>query len=420
MTTNSRLIAAKIIQTVIERHCALDEAVASMNRSNLSERDQRFVNNLCYGTIRWYFQLVDISNLLLHKALPAKHRDVLCLLLIGFYQLIYLETPAYAAISETVNAIKKIKKPWAAGLANKVLRVFCERKCEILSKMETMEAYAHPDWLVKRLQKDWPEDWKAILEANNHQAPISLRINPQFQTKSDYLKQLSEKNIAAHELDSLPFGIQLDEAVNIRELPGFNQGWCYIQDEAGQHVAPLLQLEPEITLLDACCAPGSKTTDILLSMPEIAMLVAVDKDKKRLGRVKENTRRLQIVDNKLQLIHGDVQKIKESNFDRILVDAPCSATGVIRRHPDIKILRQAEDIDKQVKQQQLLLESLWQKLKPGGLLLYTTCSVLKAENENNIADFLAKHTDAKLAYQNQLFPQINGHDGFFYAKLKKV
>lgn len=416
MKENTRTTAAKIINKVITRNQSLNDALSEKKLSNLGNQDQRFIYNLCYGTIRWYFQLLEISEQLLYKALPKKHYDVLCILLIGLYEIIHLKTPDYAAISETVNAVKAIKKSWAAGLINKNLRIFCDKRESLLSKTNP---YAHPAWLIEHLKQDWPKHWQSILEANNTQAPITLRINPQFNTKPQYLEKLKENKIAAHSLENLSFGIQIESPVSIESLPGFNAGWCYIQDEAGQHAASLLDLKANMTVLDACCAPGSKTTDILLTQPDLKLLLAVDKDPQRLEKVGENIKRLKIKTTSLEIIATDATQIKDKEFDRILLDAPCSATGIIRRHPDIKILRQKSDIANQVKQQQKLLSCLWPLLKPDGLLLYSSCSILKDENENNIQWFLKQNQNAELKYQKQIFPQINGHDGFFYALLRK-
>lgn len=415
--TKTRATAARIVQRVLQKQCTLETAIESENLAVFDDKDKRFIINLCFGTIRWYFQLVEITKNLLHKPLPVKHQDVLCVLLIGLYQLIYLETPHYAAISETVNTAKALKKNWATGLINKVLRLFCEKKAFLIKEIDP---YAHPAWLKEKIKSDWPAQWQEILEANNQQAPTTLRINPQFTSGQAYLDLLKAQNIHAHRIETLPFAIQLDKPARVQELPNFNEGWCYIQDEAGQYIPSLLELKPNLTVLDACCAPGSKTTDILLTEPQLKKLVAVDKDNLRLQQVHENVKRLQITTDSLEIINTDVCELKKQQFDRILIDAPCSATGVIRRHPDIKLLRKETDIEKQIHQQRKLLTMLWSRLKPNGLLLYSTCSILKAENQENVRWFLANNPDATLNHQQQLFPQKNGHDGFFYALLRKA
>jgi 16S rRNA (cytosine967-C5)-methyltransferase len=409
---NSRAKAAKIIEQVIVHKHALTDKI-----------DDPFTKNLCYGTVRWYFQLKVIADKLLHKPLAEKHQDVFCVLLVGLYQLEHLTTKQYAAISETVNAVKALKKPWAAGLINKTLRRFCEERDKIISEISP---YAHPAWLTKKIKSDWPEDYKAILEANNQQAPMTLRVNPMLTSVDGYLKQLADNNIPGQKLTGLPFAIQLEHPVDISKLPYFEQGACYVQDEAGQYASQLLKLTAELRVLDACASPGSKTTDILISEPDLKELVAVDN---------ENMDRLKIPKNNARLILGDASQPNQwwdkKLFDRILIDAPCSATGVIRRHPDIKILRRSDDIIQQAAFQLTLLNALWPLLKPGGLLLYSTCSILKEENENNIVKFIQKHSDAKpqpiqlpnaknVKFGAQMLPTINGPDGFYYLLFQKA
>lgn len=432
---STRTLAIQCLTRVIQDKKSLDDALATAKLDTLSARDQGFVRELCFGTLRFYEQLKQISGLLLHKPLPPKNQDVLIALMLGLYQIIYLKTPPHAAISETVNAIKKQKK-WAAGLINKTLRVFCETSQDFINTANKHETAAvnHPHWLIKLIKRDWPTHASEIFNANNHKAPMCLRINPQLTSVEKYLNQLDSAGIRGIQVEELPFAILLDQAQPVSKLPQFNQGYCYVQDSSGQYVAQLLQLEPNLTVLDACAAPGSKTTDLLASEPKINHIVALDKDKDRLEKVKQNFERLTLPLNKVELITADASEVDSwwqgQLFDRILIDAPCSATGVIRRHPDIKLLRKETDLKQLVALQRRLLTELWPLLKPNGLLLYTTCSVLKQENSLNLEAFVSKHTDAKPvpikipgAYPQkiglQLLPQIESGDGFYYALLRK-
>ena len=430
---NSRAAAARIVCHVVNDHIALDQAFVRVKLGQFNEQDQRFIRKLSFGTIRWYLRLLPISQQLLHKPLARKHSDVHALLLIGLYQLIYLETPPYAAISETVNAVKTIKKNWATGLINKTLRVFIEQKTQLLARIDkdTATKHALPKWLVSRIEQDWPDQAEAIFNASNTQAPMTIRINPQQTSTTDYLRLLSQAGIDAAAIPTLPYAIQLASPQAVQALPGFSQGTCYIQDAAGQYAAPLLELAPGQRVLDACAAPGSKTTDILASAHALQSLTAIDKDPSRLAKIQENISRLQLSTEHVQLKATDVTDIASwwdgKPFDRILLDAPCSATGVIRRHPDIKLLRRETDIAQQTQQQQLMLNTLWPLLKDDGILLYSTCSILNQENQHNVNMFLEKNPSAQLYQQNthskltgwQLLPTKNGSDGFYYAVIKK-
>jgi 16S rRNA (cytosine967-C5)-methyltransferase len=431
---NSRALAAKIITQVISHTSRLDAALQTA-KSNAKPEDHKFIQELCYGTLRWYSRLQAIANQLLHKSLSAKDQDVNNLLLVGLYQLIYLQTPAYAAISATVDGARDLKKSWATGLINKLLRLFLQKNTQILDSVDKKSEYqyAHPNWLLQKIKLAWPQHWEQILNANNTPAPMTLRVNPKKIQREEYLKLLTEKNINAKALIDLPYAIQLTDAVPVHELPGFSEGFCYVQDQSGQYASQLLNLKNGLHVLDACAAPGSKTTDILASC-DLEKFVAIEKNPERLARIEENIRRLQLNEKSLQLITADSTEVKKwwdkQLFDRILIDAPCSATGVIRRHPDIKHLRQQKDIAEQAKLQRQLLETLWPTLKSGGLLLYSTCSVLPDENENVISAFLQKNLDAEsvlitisdainLKRGLQILPTIAGPDGFYYCLIRK-
>jgi len=296
---------------------------------------------------------------------------------------------------------------------------------------------AHPRWLQKSLKAFWPEQWEAICAANNAHPPMILRVNRRHHSRDAYLQLLSAAGVAAQACVYSQDGIVLDEAGDVRSLPGFAEGWISVQDEAAQLAAELLELAPGQRVLDACCAPGGKTCHILEVQPQLAGVVAVDLEAKRLVRVRENLDRLGL---DAQLIAADGRDTQTwwdgQPFQRILLDAPCSATGVIRRHPDIKLTRQPEDIAALAQLQGELLDAMWQALEVGGILLYATCSTLPTENTEVIEAFLARTPGAreldiggqlgqpaaglKQPHGRQLLAQEGGHDGFYYAKLIKI
>lgn len=427
---SARASAARVIAQVTQQHRSLNGVLADA-LSLLPENERSLCQQLCYGVLRWQLQLQAISQQLVNKPLKKKDSDIAALLLCGLYQLRNMRTPSHAAISETVNACKTIGKPWATGLINASLRNFQRNQQALEKEIESQDSaiYAHPDWLIQQFKQDWPEHWQAILSANNQQPPMMLRVNKQHNSRAHYLEKLSQANISASSLKRCDEGILLDTPCDVFQLPGFAQGDASVQDGAAQQVATLLNLKPGLRILDACAAPGGKTCHILETQPDNEV-VALDIDERRLQQIEQNTTRLKL---NATLIAADASKTDTwwdgQLFDRILIDAPCSGTGVIRRHPDIKILRRAEDITHLAKQQRLLLENLWPLLKPDGLLIYTTCSALKLENELQIASFLQQHPQAEEQIPNdppaqrrpfgyQHLPGDDVIDGFYYACLR--
>ena len=418
---------------------------ASLNSSlpiqldKVEARDRGFTQDLAFGTARWQPRLSALAAKLLQKPFKAADADVEALLLVGLYQLLYTRVPAHAAIGETVGCADKLKKPWAKALLNAVLRRAQRESETLLAELEhdPVVRTAHPRWLQKSLKAFWPEQWEAICAANNAHPPMILRVNRRHHSRDAYLKLLSEAGVAAKACVYSQDGIVLDEALDIRSLPGFAEGWISVQDEAAQLAAELLELAPGQRVLDACCAPGGKTCHILEVQPALAGVVAVDLEAKRLVRVRENLDRLGL---DAQLIAADGRDTQAwwdgKPFQRILLDAPCSATGVIRRHPDIKLTRQPEDIAALAQLQGELLDAMWQALEVGGILLYATCSTLPTENTEVIEAFLARTPGAreldiggqlgqpaaglKQPHGRQLLAQEGGHDGFYYAKLIKI
>lgn len=435
---NPRLAAAKALTAVLNGKASLNSSLP-IQLDKVEARDRGFTQDLAFGTARWQPRLSALATKLLQKPFKAADADVEALLLVGLYQLLYTRVPAHAAIGETVGCADKLKKPWAKALLNAVLRRAQRESETLLAELEhdPVVRTAHPRWLQKSLKAFWPQQWEAICAANNAHPPMILRVNRRHHSRDAYLDLLSEAGVAAKACVYSQDGIVLDEALDVRSLPGFTEGWISVQDEAAQLAAELLELAPGQRVLDACCAPGGKTCHILEVQPALAGVVAVDLEAKRLVRVRENLDRLGL---DAQLIAADGRDTQAwwdgKPFQRILLDAPCSATGVIRRHPDIKLTRQPEDIAALAQLQGELLDAMWQVLEVGGILLYATCSTLPTENTEVIEAFLARTPGAreldiggqlgqpaaglKQPHGRQLLAQEGGHDGFYYAKLIKI
>ena len=430
---NPRLAAAKALAAVLSGKASLNSSLPTQ-MDKVEDRDRGFTQDLAFGTARWQPRLSALAAKLLQKPFKAADADVEALLLVGLYQLLYTRVPAHAAIGETVGCADKLKKPWAKALLNAVLRRAQRESEALLAELERdpVVRTAHPRWLQKSLKAFWPEQWEAICAANNAHPPMILRVNRRHHTRDAYLGLLSEAGIAARACIYSRDGIILDAATDVRSLPGFADGWISVQDEAAQLAADLLDLAPGQRVLDACCAPGGKTCHILEAEPALAGVVAVDLEAKRLVRVRENLERLGL---SAELIAADGRDTATwwdgKPFQRILLDAPCSATGVIRRHPDIKLTRQPDDIAALAVLQGELLDALWKTLEVGGILLYATCSTLPTENTEVIEAFLARTPGAreldlataagiKQPHGRQLLAQEGGHDGFYYAKLIKI
>lgn len=435
--SNTRFIATQIIARVLHDKQSLTEVLAEGKAQCKSAADKALVQAICFGVLRWYPRLQFITTQLLQKPLPPKEYTVAYLICVGLYQLMEMRIPPHAAISETVEAARLLRKPWATGLVNAILRNY-QRQEERLQAHNTAHPipkealYAHPAWLIKAFQKAWPNDWEAILNANNEHPPLAIRVNLRHITRDDYKALLTQNHIACTPIPHTVSGLVLEHSQDVKTLPGFKEGYFSVQDGASQWVAPLMQLSNNLRVLDACSAPGGKAAHILELEPQLAELVALDINSERVALIQENLNRLQL---KASVLRADATKPETwwngQLFDRILIDAPCSATGIIRRHPDIKYLRQPEDIQALSQQQTKLLHTLWPLLKPDGLLLYTTCSILPEENTQVLEAFVKEYPEAVtqpielpvgLAQKvgHQILPGQNGMDGFYYALLKKV
>jgi 16S rRNA (cytosine967-C5)-methyltransferase len=424
---NPRKYAIKILSSFLQKKSSF---AVLLSDHSIPLKIFPMVKQLCFGVARHCFELEAIVNGLLATPLKTKEYDILCVLYLGVYQLLYMDIPDYAAVSETIAAIPKKKQGWAKGLVNGCLRRFLrEKKEHIASLQQNLEARVnHPLWFIERLKSAWPCEWESILHENNQRAPMVLRINSQKTSRNKYLDVLKKAGIEGREVPALPCAIVLDQPCAVSELPDFENGFVSVQDAASQYVADLFRLAPGQSFLEACAAPGGKTS-LLLEREPLLHLTAIEKSPERLLMLQENLKRLSL---STEVLCGDAMTQDwwtGKLFDCVLMDVPCSATGVIRRHPDIKWLRRESDMQELCETQIKILENLWQMLKPGGILGYTSCSVLPEENDEIIANFLASHQEAKMnslqlpvgratQYGWQLLPNRH-NDGFFYASIQK-
>jgi len=426
---NPRLAALDALSEVLDEHKTLGDSVA-LSRIR-DHRDNAMARNLAYGVLRWLTALEWLAVKLLVKPLKKREVEVQRLILLGLQQLWHDHTASHAAVNETTECARLLGKPWAVGLINAVLRRFQREQEVFLSRMEQAgKQFAHPNWLLKEIQNDWPEHWREIVDANNQQAPLWLRINRQ---QADEATLRSELKSAGFEVGDHAFArdaICISPATAVARIPGFEKGWLSVQDPAAQLARDLLDPRPGERILDACAAPGGKTAHLLESCKQIELTV-LDRQAQRIEQISQNLTRLGL---NAVTIAADATAIetwwKGEKFHKILLDAPCSATGVIRRHPEIKWLRSSDQVDSVIQTQAGLLAALWPLLEPGGLLVYATCSILKRENCQQIHRFLEQHTDAATEFPvvewgmdsifgRQILPGETQMDGFFYAVLRK-
>ncbi len=433
---SARAVAAEIVDAVVTGGQSLDAAIARFE-TRVIPGDRPLLRMLSYGTLRNYWQLGDWVDTLLDR--PLKRRDAVigALLATGLFQLADTRVPDHAAVSQTVEAARQLKRPRLAGLLNACMRRFQREPLARAAPGNREAHWNHPNWLIDQLERDWPDDWQDVLAANDERAPMWLRVNGSRTSVPEYLSRLSGCDISAHTLDGLPDALCLAEPCDVGELPGFADGDVSVQDGAAQLAARWLLTDSGARrVLDACAAPGGKSAHLLEYGQGSVELTAVDSDAGRLCDVRENLTRLGL---DATIIAADASKTREwwngESYDAILLDAPCSATGVIRRHPDIKLLRRAGDIDALSRTQRDLLDALWPLLAPGGRLLYATCSTLAAENDDVVRAFLEAHESAAestvLPNNNirdlmrrkvcgyQVLPGMAGLDGFYYACLEK-
>jgi len=425
---DARSVALTILQGVIIQGESLNTLI-SPALENLSAQDKAFAQMLVYGVLRHRWQIEAILNQLLSKPLKNKDSDIKLLLMMATFQLLDTRVPDYAAVDAAVKLVKKTGKNWAKAMVNGVLRNITRQHDELLKKIELDEQafYSHPQWMIEKIKTDWPENWQQILQANNQQAPMVLRVNAQHFSAQQYAEKLTLE-VELH--GSAEQALVLAHACDVNELPGFKDGWFSVQDAGAQLAATLLACRQGDRVLDCCAAPGGKTCH-LLELQAALSLLAMDISASRLNRVQENLERLGL---SASTIVGSAEAPQdwwdEQLFDRILLDVPCSASGVIRRHPDIKSLRREEDIEQLIATQRNILNNTWPLLRPGGRLLYATCSIFKQENEQQIEGFLADTDDASevligagwgqaRSHGRQILPGEQDMDGFYYAILQK-
>lgn len=426
----ARAVAARVVSRVAVEHRYLETALIEQRDQTSGDPSHRaLIQELSYGTLRWYHQLHGIAELFLARSLKKKDAEIHALLLVGFYQLRHLRVADHAAVDATVEAAGVLGKPWAKRLLNACLRASLREEDRIQSLLDGTEElrFSHPAWLIAAVRRDFPAAWERLLNANNQRPPMTLRVNVARVARDEYHALLTKHGFDAFMHPRVDCAIVLREPVSVDRLPGFREGLVSVQDAAAQRAAILLDAPPGCRVLDACAAPGGKTAHILERAPS-ADVTALDIDVERLERVRENLARLGL---RAHLVAADAVEPTRwwdrRPYDRILVDAPCSATGVIRRHPDIKVRREAGDIPKLLHTQSRILDAVWPCLAPGGKLQYVTCSILPEENALQIREFLARHPDAVAqpiepgadAEGKQIVTGDDDMDGFFYASLYK-
>jgi 16S rRNA (cytosine967-C5)-methyltransferase len=431
-----RATAAQIVDAVVHGGRSLDAAIAE-NEMQVAPDDRSLLRLLCYGALRHHWQLQFWIDALLQRPLKSRDSVVNALLAIGLYQLNDTRIPDHAVVSQTVEAVRFLRRPKLAALVNAILRRALRDRIFELEPSNDHAVHNHPQWILDVLKTDWPIDWGDIVAANNARAPMWLRVNPAHGSATDYAERLRADDIESELIAAAPHAVRLLEPQPVDSLPGFAEGHVSVQDAAAQLAAPWLLDGIEGRVLDACAAPGGKSAALLELGGAGIDLTCVDKDAERLEAVAANLERLGM---DATLIAADASKPGEwwdgSSYNAILLDAPCSASGVIRRHPDIKLLRRASDIAELAALQARLLQALWALLAPGGRLLYVTCSVFAAENDTLVERFLENTEDAQedrvlqnnnirdlmrdKACGRQILPGTAGLDGFYFASLVKV
>jgi len=424
--------AARAVSTVVFDGRSSDEALRAFDESS----QRAAVRAIALGTFRWYLRLAPAIDRLLSRP-DGVANEIRALLAVSAHQIEYSRNAPQATAHAAVDATRILRQGRASGLVNAVLRRFVAERATLLGQVDRKLSgrTAHPQWLVKLLEEAWPNVAETILTANNEHPPLVLRVDLSRKTRELYLSELAAADIAATAIDWAPAAVRLERPIAVAQLPGFSEGIVSVQDAGAQLAAKLLDVQPGMRVLDACAAPGGKTGHLLESMPD-QELVAVDVDESRVALIRQNLERLrrhakvEIADIRQPLGSGRL-------FDRILVDAPCSSTGVIRRHPDIKLLRRASDIASFAAAQEQILRSAFSMLAPGGRLVYCTCSVLPPENEEVVARLLAAEPFARVAamppavapppgaLDRKLGIQLisgsqAGTDGFYYACVEKT
>lgn len=436
---NARFLAAKVLEQVLLQNGSLSTQLVKQLAQNPSD-EQGLIKELCFGVCRFYPQLNTIALSLLSKPFEEKDFDLYATLLMGLYQIEHMSTPDHAAVNESVELCRQLDKEWATKVINAILRRYQREGEEIKAGLSAQPSMIHnmPKWLMKRINKHWADEQDLIVQASNEHPPMCIRVNLNKVSRETYKAMLTAEGIVSRETPYSTAGLYLESPIPVTMLPEFQQGFVSVQDESAQLAALILNPQADDIMLDACAAPGGKTGHLLESQPNLT-LTAVELEEWRLQRIESNLARLEL---SAQLVCGDAAQTdtwwNQTPFDKILLDVPCSATGVIRRNPDIKINRKPDDIDALTTIQAAILKATWATLKEGGYLLYATCSLMPEENEQQIQAFLASQSDAKevalttlnpafntqigkaVSHGMQLFPTLEGHDGFYYCLLQKM
>jgi len=408
--------------------------------SRVDSSDQALLREMCFGVARWSHRLAAILEHLLQKPLRKKDHDVQALLKIGLYQIEYMRVPDHAALNQTVSVARELGKPWAKGLVNGSLRTWLRERDNLRQQLDQVQELSFPPWIIDRVKNDWPDQWQEILANSNCKAPMTLRVNLSATTLVDYRSVLEAAKLDARISGNLPCAVTLDQAISVERVPGFAQGQVSVQDASAQRASLYLSPKPGERVLDACAAPGGKTCH-LLEIANGISVTAIDVAEDRLVRVHENLSRLgfdQATDSVQRSIEVLCENAVDLNawwngepYDAVMLDAPCSGSGVIRRHPDIKLLRRDSDLPQLIETQSRLLRKLWQTVKPGGRLLYATCSVFRDENEGQMQSFFEETRDAReipldapagagrCEFGVQVLTECSGADGFYYCLIKK-
>lgn len=447
-SSTARLLAeaARVVAAVAHQGRALDDAMQPKGSDTTVSRPA--LQALSFGTLRWYPRLAGWIDMLASRPAESIQPQVHALLAVGLHQLSFSRHPSHAVGNALVEAVRVLGQPRAAGFVNAVLRSFLRERASLEARVleNPPGRFAHPQWLIERIRADWPQDWRAILEANNEPPPMWLRVNRLQGTVEEYLALLAAEGMEGSLSEWAPEAILLARPVDVSALPQFATGRVSVQDAGAQMAAVFLDAQPGMRVLDACAAPGGKACHVLERTPGIGELIALDRSRGRLKQVEENFQRLGLHSDKVRIVAGDAgtpaqwlsdESAHRPAFQRILLDVPCSATGVIRRHPDIKLLRRPADISNLAAEQLRLLKGLWPLLEKGGRLLYASCSVLHEENGGVIAAFQREEKAAReyplkagatgkaLGHRPkegpglQILPAAAGMDGFYYACLEK-
>ena len=428
---NPRWIALQVMLRLFEQGRSLDDIFNSdwFRSLTVSRRDLGLSRELAFGLCRWHHVLSPLLKQRLQKPIRARDRDIEIILLMGLYQLLVMKTEAHAAVNETVKLAHAQKKKWASGLVNAILRTVIREQTVCDDKLQ---ARAYPDWMIARIEADWGDQAGEVLLQGNQRPPMTLRVDSERCGVEEMLARLAEQGIGASQHARVGTAIVLDSPCDVAQLPGFDAGQLSVQDAAAQIAASLLDCDSGARVLDACAAPGGKTAHLLQRYPNI-VVDALDSSDSRLERLRQN---LQRIGHKARILVADAADLDcwfDGNpYDCILADLPCSASGVIRRHPDIKLLRRESDIMPLLAQQRKIVDALWSALKPGGKMLYSTCSIFKEENETQVARFLQRHADAAeiplpqaewgeaRPHGRQILSGSHNMDGFYYALLSRA